>query len=253
MADERRERDVAEEATHGSPRYAPHNNGQQGPDTGESVVADDDLAMRGAGPVGESAGSGVPGLGGSPGGTPNSGGVGLPGGNRKLGAGPASTSDARLSGLPATGGLGMGGNPRSGHGQTPSSDVLPGGATRSTSDTSDTSGNAPHTTAEAEKTTSQHADQDARKTGAMMNDTPGSAANDISTHGDEAATRLSGSHGARNAPLPPGPDAPVPEVPGYDSNNPPAQHSASRPTPENPIPEQPAPGLMDHPGPEAEI
>ncbi|HLJ81444.1 MAG TPA: hypothetical protein VKT52_08165 [Ktedonobacterales bacterium] len=251
MADERRERDAAEEATGGSPHYAPHNNGQQGPDNGESVVADDDLAMRGAGPAGESAGSGVPGLGGSPGGTPNSGGVGLPGGNRRLGAGRAKTSDASLGSTPATGGLGTGGNARSGHGQTPSSDVLPGGATRSTANTP---GNAPHTPNEAEKTALEHADQGTRKTGAMMNDPLGSAAaNDIPTHGDAAATRLRGGHGARNAPRPPGPDTPVPDTPQYDVNNPPAQNAASRPTPENPIPEQPAPGLMDRPGPEAEI
>lgn len=210
MADEQRERDAAEEATGGSPRYAPHDNGQQGPDNGESVVADDDLAMRGAGPAGESAGSGVPGLGGSPGGTPNSGGVGLPGGNRRLGAGRAKTSDASLGSTPATGGLGTGGNARSGHGQTPSSDVLPGGATRSTT-------------------------------------------NDIPTHGDEAATHLRGGHGARKAPVPPGPDTPVSDAPQYDADNTRAQSVASHPTPDNPIPEQPAPGLMDRPGPEAEI
>lgn len=243
------EREPERDSTGKRPHYAPRDNAQRGPDGGETVVADNDLAMRGAGAAGRNAGSGEPGLGGSPGGTPNYGGVGLPGGNRKLGAGQAPTSDASLGGTTATGGLGTGGQTRSGKGQTPSSEVLPGGATRPVDGALDATANGP---TEAEATTRKNADQGALQSGAMMNDRPGSAAaNAIPTHGDEAAARLRSSRGAQSKPLPSEPDAPVPNAPQYDVNSP-TWNAGSRSTPDNPIPERPAPGLMDRPGLEAE-
>lgn len=249
MADEEHLQKSTGDTTGNRPHYAPRNNQQQGPDGSEAVVADNDLAMRGAGAAGASAGAGVPGLGGAPGGTPNSGGVGLPGGNRRLGAGEATTSDAGLGGTTATGGLGTGGNSRSGTGQTPATDVLAGGATRPADGMLRNAQSAPTS---AEKTNLERADQGALQTGAVMNDQPGSAAaNAIPTHGDEAVTRLRGSRGAQNKPLPPGSDAPVLDAPQYDVNTP-TWSAGSRSTPDNPIPEQPTPGLMEHPGPEAE-
>lgn len=255
MADQRDERDEwtergpTDSVTDERRPYAPRNNTQQGPGHDESVVADDDLAMRGAGAAGGSAGSGVPGLGGSPGGTPNSGGVGLPGGHRKLGAGQATSPDAGLGGTVASGGLGTGGNARSGRGNTPSSEVLSGGVTRQSGSPQDATGHGPSV---AEHETLRRADQSALQSGAMMNNRSGSAAaNNIPTHGDEAATRMRKSLGAQSRPLPTGPDTPVPDAPQYDADTP-TWNAGSRSTSENPIPKQPSPGLMDRPGPEAE-
>ncbi|MGH2517203.1 MAG: hypothetical protein ACRDHP_16260, partial [Ktedonobacterales bacterium] len=67
MADEKTARKPEEDVTTGRPHFAPTTNAQQGSDDVESVIADNDLGMRGAGAAGENAGSGVPGLGGSPG------------------------------------------------------------------------------------------------------------------------------------------------------------------------------------------
>ncbi|MGZ3667346.1 MAG: hypothetical protein ACXVDA_23000, partial [Ktedonobacterales bacterium] len=71
---------------------------------------DNDASQRASGETAGLAGTGTPGAGGGPGGTPDAGGVGLPGGVRRLGAGPAPTRDAREGGTPLTGGLGTPGN-----------------------------------------------------------------------------------------------------------------------------------------------
>ncbi|MGZ3674083.1 MAG: hypothetical protein ACXVCO_07210, partial [Ktedonobacterales bacterium] len=80
----------------------------------DDVVADNDASQRASGEAAGLAGAGTPGAGGGPGGTPDAGGVGLPGGVRRLGAGPAPTRDAREGGTPLTGGLGTPGNAASG-------------------------------------------------------------------------------------------------------------------------------------------
>ena len=249
MSDKHIERDTPEDNAGVRPSHPLRNNPQQGSDDGESMVADNDLAMRGAGPAGESAGSGVPGLGGSAGGTSSSGGVGLPGGNRKLGTGRATSSDAGLGGTMATGGLGTGDNARSGRGHTPSTEVLSGGATRPANRGPE---HNPHAPTPEEDATLKRADQGALQSGAMMNDRPGSAAgNDSPTHGDEAATHMRKSRIAKSKPLHTEEDTPVQDAPQYDADTP-TWSAGSRSTSQNPVPEQPAPGLVDHPGPEAE-
>ena len=176
MADEHTSDGGAEHVTGGRPHYGPRDSGQAGPDEHESVIGDNDLPLRAVGPAGESAGSGVPGLGGSAGGTPDAGGVNLPGGSRRLGEGPARVSDAR---------------------ERDAGDPVP-------------------------------------------------------TREDEAHASTPHSGGIQPAPLPAGPDAPVPDASDYDADLP-VGGTASRSTPENPVPEEPSPGLTDHPGPEAEI
>lgn len=190
------------------PRFGPRTNDQPGPDEREAVIADADLPHRAAGHAGEQAGSGVPGLGGAPGGTSNYGGVGLPGGAQRLGEGSSPTDDPRLGGTAATGGLGTGGQPASGLGNVGGTEVLPSGATRP-------AGDPPGEDAEASDAAQhqravEHADQGALDPGhgAMMNAEPGNTgANSISTRGDEAVTMQRSARGGASAAPPPSPDS----------------------------------------------
>lgn len=209
-SEEQEQRTVA-----GHPLFGPQTNDRPGTDEREAVVGDSDLSQRAAGPAGEQAGSGVPGLGGAPGGTSNYGGVGLPGGAQRLGEGAAPSDDPRLGGTPATGGLGTGGQPASGLGSVGETEVLPGGATRP-------AGGARQDTTTSEPArhdyTVKHADQGSLEPGrgAMMNAEPGgTGANNISTRGDEAATMQRSARGGASATPPPPPD--------YGSDGGPAQ------------------------------
>lgn len=90
---------------------APHGRDMNAPAgyPGQPEPAADNLASQQAtGEAAGIAGSGVPGLGGSPGGTQNYGGVGNPGGSRALGGGPdtgtGSTGATGAHGSPAHGG-----------------------------------------------------------------------------------------------------------------------------------------------------
>ena len=210
----------------GRPLYGPGINSQPGPDEREAVIGQSDLPSRAAGIAGEQAGAGVPGLGGAPGGTSNYGGVGLPGGSQRLGEGTAPTDDARLGGTTATGGLGTGGQPASGHGAIDASEVLPGGATRprgrSSTPAGDVSNKRHHEDA------LKHADQGALAPdrGAMINDRPGStSANSIPTHGDEAVTlerSARGNLGPDAQPLPVPPASPASPAPANGTDGGPA-------------------------------
>lgn len=225
----------------GQPLYGPRTNDQSGPDDGEAVIGQSDLPRRAAGSAGEQAGSGVPGLGGAPGGTSNYGGVGLPGGSQSLGAGASPTDDPRLGGTVATGGLGTGGQPASGLGDVGSTEVLPGGATRPTTGVANSGAQSEAARHDYAVT---HADQGALdpSSGAMINDQPGggAAANDVPTHGDEAVTLDRSAHGnlgpdAQPLPIPPTPPAPTygsdggPGLSGSLAENP--QTDPSLPTP----------------------
>lgn len=98
----------------------------------------------------------------------------------------------------------------------------------------------------------ERADRSALRTEAMMSTTSGGAAgSDIPRDRDEAATRARGDAGAQSMPMPPGPDAPVPDAPQYDVNSP-IWNAATPSTPEHPVPEEPLPGVIERPGPEAE-
>lgn len=189
----------------GRPLFGPRTNSHPGPDEREAVVGDADLPQRAAGHAGAQAGSGVPGLGGSPGGTSNYGGVGLPGAAQRLGRGSAATDDPRLGGSAATGGLGTGGQPASGLGSVGSAEVLPGGATRlTTSDVAEKDANASNSA--HHRYAVEHADLGALEPGhgAMMNAEPGNTgANSISTRGDEAVTMQRSARGGANAAPPP--------------------------------------------------
>lgn len=190
------------------PLFGPQTNEQPGPDEREAVVGDADLPRRAAGSAGEQAGSGVPGLGGAPGGTSNYGGVGLPGGAQRLGEGAAPSDDPRLGGTAATGGLGIGGQPASGLGDVGETEVLPGGATRPAGGIGqDTNTSGP---SQQHDYTVKHADQGALEPGhgAMMNAEPGgSGANNISTRGDEAITMQRSARGGPHATPSPPPDS----------------------------------------------
>lgn len=94
-------------AEHGpEPTDKAHEKGQtQG--RGEA----DDAASRASKPdVQHTDGSGLSGHGGASGGTPDAGGLGLPGGAYSLGRGPSGTGDAGEAGTPATGGMGASGH-----------------------------------------------------------------------------------------------------------------------------------------------
>ncbi|MGZ3636201.1 MAG: hypothetical protein ACXVCX_00005 [Ktedonobacterales bacterium] len=80
----------------------------------DDVVADNDASQRASGEAAGLAGAGTPGAGGGPGGTPDAGGLGLSGGVRRLGAGKASTRDAREGDAPLTSSLGTPGNAAAG-------------------------------------------------------------------------------------------------------------------------------------------
>jgi len=100
-----------------------------------------------------------------------------------------------------------------------------------------------------------HADQEIVRPDAAMNRRSESeSASDDTSRTDTAPpspTRRESS-GVRAAGPVPGTDAPMPSVSDYDASMP-AQSAASRSTSEHPVPEQPAPGLVERPGPEAEI
>ncbi len=98
------------------------------PGSDEHVVSDEH-GMRATDSAAGTGGSGIERLGGMPGGTPNYGGVGNPGGSSGLGTGrgPGPDSGAGGSG-PA--GMGTGGQVASGHERPSSTRVLPGGGTR---------------------------------------------------------------------------------------------------------------------------
>lgn len=217
----------------GRPLYSPSTNDQSGPDEREAVIGQSDLPRRAAGTAGEQAGAGVPGLGGSPGGTSNYGGVGLPGGAQSLGAGASPTDDPRLGGTLATGGLGTGGQPASGLGSVGETEVLPGGATRPTSGPS--ASDSASASAASHEYAVTHADQGALAPdrGAMITDQPGgAAANDVQTRGDEAATLERSARGnlgpdARPLPIPPTPPAPT-----YGTDGGPAQSGSLAETPQ---------------------
>lgn len=206
----------------GLPHFGPGTSDQAGPDEREEVIGQSDLPRRAAGAAGGSAGSGVPGLGGAPGGTSNYGGVGLPGGAQQLGGGEAPTDDPRLGGTTATGGLGTGGQPASGLGRVGTTEVLPGGATRPAGGVPDASATAGD--AAGHDYAMKHADQGALNPGrgAMINDRPGSsAANDIPTHGTEATTLERSAHGNLGPDAQPLPVPPIP-APAYGTDGGPA-------------------------------
>lgn len=97
--------------------YGAEQNASAGVEGSDDVVADNDASQRASGEAGQFAGVGIPGLGGNAGGTSGAGGVGLPGGARRLGAGAAPTRDAGQAGTPSTGGLGTPGNAAAGGGE----------------------------------------------------------------------------------------------------------------------------------------
>lgn len=86
-----------------------------GKDQTQGRGEEDNAASRASkSPVTHTAGSGTPGYGGASGGTPEAGGLGLPGGAQPLGAGRSGTQDAGEAGTPATGGMGTSGSPGGG-------------------------------------------------------------------------------------------------------------------------------------------
>lgn len=224
----------------GRPLYGPRTNEQAGPDEREAVIGQADLPRRAAGPVGEQAGAGVPGLGGSPGGTSNYGGVGLPGGAQRLAEGASPTDDARLGGTVATGGLGTGGQPASGLGNVGATEVLPSGATRPADLADANAANEPNE--RGSEYAIEHADQGALAPdrGAMMNDEPGGAsANIIPTRGDEAATLERSAHGNLGPGAQPLPVPPPTPAPSYGADGGPALSGSLAETPEtDPAPQE---------------
>jgi hypothetical protein len=81
-------------------------DGAHGSDrTADPRGSDDDSPMRSRGPANEQAGSGVEGLGGAGGGTPDAGGLGQPGGAQPLATGPAHPQNTPTAGTTSAGGL----------------------------------------------------------------------------------------------------------------------------------------------------
>ena len=214
----------------------------------------DTLGQRSAGPADDSAGSGITGLGGSQGGTPNYSGVGVPGGARPLGGGNATDAgqQATGAGVPATGGLSAPPNAERGQGSVIGSTVLPGGATRP---------NAPQDSELGDSQMKNGSDYQTRDSGQAAPSSPqpnpthgtgaGDAANDVAEGGAEAATLE--RHGHR--PTIAGSAAPMNPPPAPETENPyggSQSESAANPLQEGAIPQQPTPGVTREPGPEAQ-
>jgi hypothetical protein len=231
------EREQPEGVNTAPPQYKPSASGHAGPDEGQSVVADNDLPVRAAGAASASAGAGMPGRGGTAGGTQNYGGVGLPGGAQRLGTGDEPTGDAGLGGTSATGGLSRGVDPLHPWNGAEETEVLPGGGTRPAGGV--TSG--PRTSPLPGEGSTRYQARD--------------AASDEGAAG--GAEPPAGERGTAGRGLPGVPPPAVPQAPEIDVNAPtwgaPAVEPHPEPSEENPVPEEPAPGLAGHPGPEAEV
>lgn len=221
---------------------------------GHQVRGGDNYGLRSESDPNANAGTGIRGLGGSQGGTPNYGGVGVPGGARTLGGGsaPEASQQSTAPGVPSTGGLSAPPNAERGQGSVLGSTVLPGGATR------------PNATPPQEQVDRQMKNGDDYQTRTSDQGDPrypqpdpihgsgaGAAANDVAQGGTEATTDE--RHGER--PTIAGSPAPMTAPPAPATDDPwggTQSESAANPLPENPIPREPTPGVTREPGPEAQ-
>lgn len=211
--------------------------------------------QRSAGPANDSAGSGIPGLGGSQGGTQNYGGVGVPGGAHTLGGGRADSADQQspTSGVPGTGGTSAPANADRNQGPVYGATVLPGGATLPNGlndgdpgDIQMKDGSDYQTQTSGQGAPSFPPPDRLHGTGA------GGAANDNARGGAEAATVE--RHGL-NRPTIAGSPAPMSAPPAPETDNPyggSQSESAANPLQEGQIAQQPTLGVTREPGPQAQ-
>lgn len=220
---------------------------------GHQVRGGDNYGARSEDGPNQSGGSGIPGLGGSQGGTPNYGGMGVPGGARTLGEGSAPDARRQSSapGVPATGGLSAPPNAERGHGSVIGSTVLPGGATRPNSPPPQEQDEIRMKNGDEYQTrTSDQGEPRYPQPDPIHGTGAGAAANDVSQGGAEAATdeRIGQRPAIAGSPAPmTAPPAPTTDNPFGGTQS----ESAANPLQESPIPQEPTPGVTREPGPEA--
>lgn len=218
-----RDKDHDQRAPHGKDMNAPAGY------PGQPEPAADNLASQQAtGEAAGIAGSGVPGLGGSPGGTQNYGGVGNPGGSRTLGGGPDT-------GTGGTGATGARGSPAHGGGNNDLHYAdMPG-----VEDSTIMHGNPTPYAADMRDEPSRH-----------------TRGGDLSIAGGSGGSGGGGSDVLDTTAGPSGPMTPTPSIEDTGSAGSPSnEHDAGATTPhaiDHAPHRAPAPGGVNEPGPEAQ-
>ena len=211
-------------------------------------------SIRATGEAAEAAGSGVEGLGGGAGGTPNYAGQGIPGGAHALGSGAAPSRDPQSSGTALSGGLSIPEGAPAGH--TPPAHA-PGGA--GVADPSRATSNAPsqreNMSSDAISENEARAGEVQSRGGATINKPGGDEANANPTQGDEAATLSRQQNGAKAAPIQtPNPGGPMGNtLRPQDAYSPGGPEQSEATGDATPLHDEPTPGSIQQPGPEAQI